>query len=691
MLRLPILAVALLLTTLVAVEDVVVSGGVTAAILLTVVVALMAGAGIVCTRAALRDSAAARISACLIGPALGFGVGVAALLGFWMAGVQSVWGLLLAPLAVCVLASLLRVTGGLDLLLPRFTRGDALAVMSVMLVVPVITFVPYAKVRHTVSDGEAYRAYFTADFVWGMAAAAEIAKGDVPPENPFHHNEPMRYYWLAHLLSGAEYRNFAPLGVRVESILLVNGLAFGLAFVAFVYWLARAVGATPMWAAVVTLVGFVANSYEGVDMVRAIVGHHDQWERLRDTNIDAVTRWFYKGMAVDGLHRLLLYQPHHLTGYALSLAALWLVVLAVDATAIAVALSVGILLALALLFSTFGALIVSVAAAGAYLLRLVQRGTHSLALQCAVLAGGPVVIGVLLTRAFGYTDPAAGLLMRFGPNPIALHEWPWVMFLSFGPLLLWGLPALARPQWLRGAGAAPAALAISALAFYFLVDVPDMGGVWVGWRSGHMLLIALATAAGAGVTALWTFAENKWAVAVVGVVAIILALPTVAIDVFNAQDIDNRHDAAGFPWTLIVTPAEREGFDWIRANTPPDAVIQSEPFVRDPETWAYIPAFAERRMAAGLPISMIPRRHYVSASNDVRNGIFLANSAEDAYGWAEMLGLDYVLIGDRERHNYGPQVSRMMQRRDLYETVFRNDAILLLKVRQRERVAAHHE
>jgi hypothetical protein len=34
--------------------------------------------------------------------------------------------------------------------------------------------------------------------------------------------------------------------------------------------------------------------------------------------------------------------------------------------------------------------------------------------------------------------------------------------------------------------------------------------------------------------------------------------------------------------------------------------LQVDPVARGQETWAYLPAFAERRMAIGLPISMVP-------------------------------------------------------------------------------------
>ncbi len=51
---------------------------------------------------------------------------------------------------------------------------------------------------------------------------------------------------------------------------------------------------------------------------------------VTDLNIDAVTRWFYFSLPIDGLQRLLWYQPHHSTGYALGLSALLLLVQARD-------------------------------------------------------------------------------------------------------------------------------------------------------------------------------------------------------------------------------------------------------------------------------------------------------------------------------------------------------------------------
>ena len=69
----------------------------------------------------------------------------------------------------------------------------------------------------------------------------------------------------------------------------------------------------------------------------------------------------------------------------------------------------------------------------------------------------------------------------------------------------------------------------------------------------------------------------------------------------------------------MLRPDELQAFDWIEKNTRPDALFQVDPMARDSETWAYLPAFAERRMAIGLPISMVPLAKYQQGSEAIRN------------------------------------------------------------------------
>ena len=648
--------------------------------LLIAAIAWISAAGVVFAGCALGRTPAAWRSAWLIGPALGFGFGVFGLLLFWAAGVQSALVLGLAPFFTLLLALVAWRLGGTSLRLPELDRRDITAVSVALLVVPIVTFAPYTHVASKTPEGDAYRAYFTADFVWAMTVTAELAKGDVPPANPFLSGQPMRYYWMSHLLSGAAYRSLRSRGVTTEQVVLVDGLAFGLAFVAFFYWLIRASGGEPAFAALAVVIGFLANSYEGLDRLWVFAQTGEGLDALRSINIDAVTRWFYQGMPVDGLQRLLLYQPHHLTGYVLALSALWLVGLAERVADISVALWAGILLGLAFLFSTFTAIIVGGAVGLLFAVRLVQQRALKSILHCAILGAVPVAVGIAISAALGYTDPGEGLLIQFGINPVALRSWQYVLLLSFGPLLLGGIAGLLRPRWLAGAGAAAGALVASALVFYFTADVPDMGGVWVGWRSGHLLLIAFSIIAAAALTAGWRRPALRVPLALAVLVATVPAIPTVAIDVYNAQDIANREQGPTFPWTLVITPPEREALTWIRRATPPDAIVQVEPYVRDSGTWAYIPAFAERRMAGGLPISMIPLAPYREASENVRAGIFQAFAATDAHTMARHLGIDYLVIGEVERENYAPAIKLMADRPDLFRPVFENSAVTVYAV-----------
>jgi hypothetical protein len=46
-----------------------------------------------------------------------------------------------------------------------------------LLIVPLVVGLPFAHVGEITPDGQAYRAYFTADYVWRRAVVIELAKG----------------------------------------------------------------------------------------------------------------------------------------------------------------------------------------------------------------------------------------------------------------------------------------------------------------------------------------------------------------------------------------------------------------------------------------------------------------------------------------------------------------------------------
>ena len=133
----------------------------------------------------------------------------------------------------------------------------------------------------------------------------------------------------------------------------------------------------------------------------------------------------------------------------------------------------------------------------------------------------------------------------------------------------------------------------------------------------------------------------------------------------------NRSQGPSFRWTLVLTPDETEAIDWIRGHTSPDAVVQVEPWVRDTNTWAFVPAFAERRMAGGLPIGMVPLAKYQAASRRVKE-IYTSPDWRSAYDRARALRIDYLVVGPPERAAYPSLDSMLAEQPSYFQPALRN-------------------
>jgi hypothetical protein len=617
-----------------------------------------------------------RFASCVVGPIWGYGISSLVLLGMWTAGLRGT-SLLVAPAVASIVAagigSLLR--GRLSA--RPFTRADVVAVLFLLVAVPAIVGRPFAHVAEPIADGHAYRTYFTADMIWRMAVVAELSKGDVPPRNPFLRGEELRYYWLPHLLTAVEYQALRR-KATLEQILLVHSVGLGLAFVCFLYGFARQWVDSPGAAAVGTLGALVFTSFEGLERLWVLWREGSSLLMLKGLNIDAVTRWFYGSLPIDGLQRLLWYQPHHSTGYALGLSALLVLAQGRDALTPRLLALCGMLLGLCLVLSTFSAIMLSLVVGLTAAVMLIREERWRTLIAGAIAGAAPVAAAVWIATELRYVDRSAQSLLDLGLNPMAVTNGFVALGLSFGPLLgpsvLGGVFAAGR-EASRFVGIA-ALVAVSFL-FYFFVDVRDHQHVYVGWRAGHLLFVAFAVLTGYALQILWRKGGAVRASAVAGAALIaLLSLPTFAIDFYNTQDITNRTGAAGFSWTLVLSHEELKALEWIKGYTAPDAIVQAEPHVRATMTWAYVPAFAERRMAAGLPISMVPLAPYQRASERVR-AIYQAQDPDTAYERAAHLGIDYLLVGRPERRSYPDFEAVVRSKPSQFREVFHNSEVTI--------------
>ena len=611
------------------------------------------------------------------GPFIGQALGSLVLTLLWITGAHGVWLLVAAPAIVLVLALPARRLAG-RWTLPAVDAADAIALTMALLIVPIVAGLPFAHLGEITANGQDYRAYFTADYVWRRAVVSELARGDVLPINPYFAGDPLHYYWMPHVFSAVQYR-FASGWATLDELLTMQSIGIDAMFIAFLYAMARAFRVKP-WAAAagVTFVVF-ASSFEGLYAWWDFARQGAPLAAVKSLNIDAVSRWYFQGIPIDGLQRVLFYQPHHAIGYVIGMIGLLSIALrtrAQDAGAFGVA---GMCLGLSIAVSSFACLMVTAGAALYEAASLMRAFSVRRAFTHALAAGVPIGAAVGLVFALRYVDNS-GSVVELAVNRLALHNFWWVTFLSFGPVLIVGAAAIAfsgrRPRRLG----VFAALALASVFFYFFVNVRDHQDVYVGWRVGHFLFMSAVVVIGALIDDLPSLSRNLRRAAIIGIVLMFAAgVPTAAIDIYNTQDTTNHSEMPAGRATLRLTPDDLQVFDWIKHNTAAKAIFQVDPVARNPEHWAYVPAFAERRMAAGIPISMIPLAKYERASAEIR--LIYDEPPLLAYERAVRAGINYIIVGPQERNGHPGAEERFGSIPDLLPVAFSNGTISIYEVR----------
>ena len=272
------------------------------------------------------------------GPLLGQALGSFVLTLLWVAGGRGPWLIIVAPMLVALLAWPARRLAG-RWRLPFTEPADALALLLLLLLVPLVVGLPFAHVGEISADGQDYRAYFTADYVWRRAVVIELAKGDVLPINPYFKGDPLHYYWMPHVLSAVQYR-FANAWATLDELLLIRSVSIDAVLIAFLYGMVRTFGVRPWAAAGGVAFVVLASSFEGLWALYDFSRNNAPLAAVKNLNIDAVTRWYFQGIPIDGLQRLLFYQPHHVVGYGIGMIGLITIarrIRPVDATAFAIA------------------------------------------------------------------------------------------------------------------------------------------------------------------------------------------------------------------------------------------------------------------------------------------------------------------------------------------------------------------
>jgi len=402
---------------------------------------------------------------------------------------------------------------------------------------------------------------------------------------------------------------------------------------------------------------------------------------VRNLNIDALSNWWPpNGLRIDGLPRCFWWVPQHSMAYALGLIALAVTTAAGSGAPLAAIVIAGLALAGAAMMNPFVggvfslvwglAVVVDAARSGDVLRRVLRHAVAAVPVALAILwcVGNQMVEGAGGALQFGWLGEA-----RNGPV--------WTLLLSLGPVLvaaLVGLLACLPPEGNRPL--APALLAFVGLLLMYFVRL-DVDRAWVGFRAGQIFLVAAPALIACGLSAAGTWRRVSIAVAIVGAA---IGAPTTIIDTYNAQDITNFAQSPNGPWTVTVTAEEQQGLDWLRRETPADAIVQMDPLARERSTWSLIPSLAQRRMAAGRPISLLGGTQndseYGERSARVKT-MYATPDAQAAWDTARALRIDYIWIDRTERTAYPSGMAKFDADAGRFASVFRNNEVSIYRVR----------
>jgi hypothetical protein len=571
--------------------------------------------------------------------------------------------------------------------LPAWTPRTTAALCGVMLLAPALCTGPYLHIGQRDADGNRrYRAYFTADFVWHEALTAELARFTYPPRNPYMAARPLNYYWAYYLLpaTAAHAMKRAP---AIEAFLAINALCTAALFVGMIFVFAWSALPRPGAVAAGVSVTILAASAEGWYALAELYRRDRPLHFVRYLNIDAVTAWPpFGGLSIDGLPRAMWYNPQHSLSCALGLIALTIAAREGAGMSWRAALGAGVALGLALIISPFpaGAMTLIYAAALLWSATAALIGTPPntrapLMLVTQAAAVAPVALAFAWDR-FNLTFEGAGGAIAFGVSSGARRSFGWILLLAIGPVLVPALAGVAVAIWKRWSPPlrpSIAGLAIS-LALMFGVTLV-LEPIWIGWRAGQVFLVTIPPLIAAAIAALWDRAGRGVTVASVAML-LAIGLPTTLIDLYNTQDTSNTEMGPGFRWTVVITPGEQEALEWIERRTPPDAVVQMSLNPRGRETWTLIPSFARRRMAAGLPISLLRTPEYEERAA-LADRIFASGDAEEASRIARQLRIDYLYVGPAEREAFGASLAALDARPDLFARYFQNAAAAVYAVK----------
>lgn len=168
---------------------------------------------------------------------------------------------------------------------------------------------------------------------------------------------------------------------------------------------------------------------------------------------------------------------------------------------------------------------------------------------------------------------------------------------------------------------------------------------------------------------------RRWFVTVI--VLLVLAVPTVFTDVYAVTRGGVSSE------TTYVTPAEMEAAQWVRRNTPEDAVVQSKIDYPGHFDYSLTVCFGERKAALAhwwIAYLLYPNKDAIQERAEKIKSIFRTEDDGERYAAARALHIKYLFIGDKERGSFPGCETKVTRDAGHFRRVFGNEEVRIYEV-----------
>jgi len=533
--------------------------------------------------------------------------------------------------------------------------------------------IPYSKVGLETEEGVAYRAYYSGDYLKHVAITAELARGVIPPDNPYYAGEKLHYYWMFYIFPAIMTKilsvsNFEPV-LKIVNLYLAAVFLWLWFFTMLRFvqrnWIRFLVILTPVFFA----------SFEGIAVLNDVRSKGWPWGGFRAYNIDGYSRWILGQPEIDTIFRLMQYNMQHIIP-----AALFLVFLNIFSSLKQIsrqqALIMGLLCGLTIGQSGFLGSFLTLWT-GICLVILgpwTKKGLMNRVILSALMGMTPVIALFLYKTGFQMLGSAGNPLALTIVKPVTQHPLKFLL-LNFGIAVI-GIPAIFNWKRFHRPAIILGILAFIWITFIFVPDWPSDVGVKVGYTLAISLVLLIGQL-------LDQVPEKKWlqigTAAIVFLLAI-LALPSIVTEVFNSSDIKNER------FLSLINPVDMEAYKYMNEFLPYDACIQTGPATEKNAPFSPIPAFACRHTYCGdwmhSHIFLIPESFYRIRLDQITR-MFTSDDPVLVHKLCRGAGITHLYWGANEFQQYGSAI-HLLKHKDLFSVEWSNvgkDAqIYLLKI-----------